>query len=108
MWDWLTPGIARPFGHSLTLGFRKHSLFEASAVLGLCGVRWVSLSEGRAGYAGCLCLSALRGTRGVSACGPCGVVNRCPWSDTFLGKFFTPDTFALCASVSGAMSKSMS
>ena len=37
------------------------------------------------------------------------MVNRCPWADAFFkGKCFTPDTFALRASVSGAMSKSMS
>lgn len=28
---WPTPGTARPYGHSLTLGFLKHSLFEAPA-----------------------------------------------------------------------------
>ena len=30
-----TPGIARPCGLSLTLGFRRHSLFEALRVAGV-------------------------------------------------------------------------
>ena len=39
-----------------------------------------------------------------------GMVNRCPQPDTILGgmSFIPPDTYALCAAVSGATSKSVS
>ena len=72
MWGWLTPGIARPCGRSLTLGFRKHSLFEASAVLGpggrslTLGFRRHSLFEAALGRAGVLAGFAV-----------CGVVVSC-------------------------------
>ena len=89
-----TPGIARPFGRSLTLGFRKLSLFETFIVE-------PALREA-------MILSGGRLVGPVSE-RPSGKVNRCPRPDTTFGWMsFSPDTYAHCAAVSGATNKSVS